>query len=62
MFVTGLVLFAAASLAGGLATSPAWLLAAGFDRAFLVAAGISVLIVLVTVIAIRIRRSDLAGR
>jgi hypothetical protein len=37
-------------------------LAAGFDRAFLVAAGISVLIVLVTVIAIRIRRSDLAGR
>ncbi|HEV8219789.1 MAG TPA: MFS transporter [Streptosporangiaceae bacterium] len=37
-------------------------LAAGFDRAFLVAAGISALIVLVTVIAIRIRRSDLAGR
>ncbi len=28
MFVTGLLLFSAASLAGGLATSPAWLLAA----------------------------------
>jgi len=37
-------------------------LAAGFDRAFLVAAGIALLIVLATVIAIRIRRSDLAGR
>src|SRR5256886_14875214 len=28
MFVTGLLLFSAASLVGGLATSPAWLLAA----------------------------------
>jgi EmrB/QacA subfamily drug resistance transporter len=36
-------------------------LAAGFDRAFEVAAGIAVLIVVVAISAIRIRRADLAG-
>jgi hypothetical protein len=37
-------------------------LAAGFDRAFLVAAAIAVLILLVAATAIRDRRADLAGR
>jgi EmrB/QacA subfamily drug resistance transporter len=37
-------------------------LAVGFDRAFLVAAAIAVLILLVTITAIRVRRGDLAGR
>jgi EmrB/QacA subfamily drug resistance transporter len=36
-------------------------LATGFDRAFLVAAAIAVLIVVVAVAAIRVRRADLAG-
>ena len=36
-------------------------LAAGFDRAFLVAAGIALLIVVVTMAAIRVRRADLSG-
>jgi hypothetical protein len=36
-------------------------LAAGFDRAFLVAAAIAVLILVVAIIAIRVRRADLAG-
>jgi EmrB/QacA subfamily drug resistance transporter len=36
-------------------------LAAGFDRAFLVAAAIAVLVLLVAIIAIRVRRADLAG-
>jgi hypothetical protein len=36
-------------------------LVAGFDRAFLVGAGIAVLILLVAVTMIRIRRADLAG-
>ena len=36
-------------------------LAVGFDRAFLVGAGIAVLILLVAVTMIRIRRADLAG-
>ncbi|HEY5396938.1 MAG TPA: MFS transporter, partial [Trebonia sp.] len=36
-------------------------LAVGFDRAFLVGAGIAVLILLVAVLTIRIRRADLAG-
>jgi EmrB/QacA subfamily drug resistance transporter len=36
-------------------------LAAGFDRAFLVAAAVAVLIVAVTVVMIRVRRADLAG-
>ena len=36
-------------------------LAAGFDRAFLVAAGIGLLMLLVAVTAIRIRRPDLSG-
>jgi hypothetical protein len=34
----------------------------GFDHAFLVGAGIGVLILLVAVTMIRIRRADLAGR
>jgi EmrB/QacA subfamily drug resistance transporter len=37
-------------------------LAVGFDRAFLVAAGIAVLILLVAATTIRVRRTDLAGR
>jgi predicted MFS family arabinose efflux permease len=37
-------------------------LAAGFDRAFLVAAVIAVLILVVAIAMIRIRRADLAGR
>jgi MFS family permease len=36
-------------------------LAAGFDRAFLVASGIALLILVATVVAIRIRRADLSG-
>jgi EmrB/QacA subfamily drug resistance transporter len=36
-------------------------LAAGFDRAFLVASGIALLIVVVTMAAIRVRRADLNG-
>jgi EmrB/QacA subfamily drug resistance transporter len=36
-------------------------LAAGFDRAFLVASGIGLLIVVVTLAAIRVRRADLDG-
>jgi hypothetical protein len=36
-------------------------LAAGFDRAFLVAAAISLLMLVVTVTMIRVRRGDLAG-
>jgi hypothetical protein len=36
-------------------------LAAGFDRAFLVAAAVAVLIVAVTVVMIRVRHADLAG-
>ena len=36
-------------------------LAAGFDRAFLVAAGIALLILVVAIAAIRVRRSDLSG-
>jgi hypothetical protein len=48
--------------------SPAWraaayqhALAAGFDRAFLVAAGISLLLLVTAITMIRIRRADLAG-
>jgi len=54
--------------AAGAATSAAWraaanqhALAAGFDRAFLVAAAISVLLLVTAIAAIRIRRADLAG-
>jgi hypothetical protein len=36
-------------------------LAAGFDRAFLVAAAIAVLILVVAIAAIRLRRADLAS-
>jgi electron transfer flavoprotein alpha/beta subunit len=36
-------------------------LAVGFDRAFLVAAGIAVLLLVTAIAAIRIRRADLAG-
>jgi EmrB/QacA subfamily drug resistance transporter len=36
-------------------------LAVGFDRAFLVAAGIAVLILVVAVAAVRVRRADLSG-
>jgi hypothetical protein len=36
-------------------------LAVGFDRAFLVAAAIAVLIVVIAVTMIRLRRDDLAG-
>jgi predicted MFS family arabinose efflux permease len=36
-------------------------LAAGFDRAFLVAAGISLLMVVVAAVMIRVRRADLSG-
>jgi EmrB/QacA subfamily drug resistance transporter len=36
-------------------------LAVGFDRAFLVAAAIAVLILVVAIVAVRIRRADLAG-
>jgi EmrB/QacA subfamily drug resistance transporter len=37
-------------------------LAVGFDRAFLVAAAIAVLILVIAITAIRVRRADLAGR
>jgi EmrB/QacA subfamily drug resistance transporter len=37
-------------------------LVAGFDRAFLVAAAIAVIILVVAITAIRVRRADLAGR
>jgi MFS family permease len=37
-------------------------LAAGFDRAFLAAAGIALLILVVAIAAIRVRRADLSGR
>jgi hypothetical protein len=33
----------------------------GFDRAFLAAAGISLLILVVAIAAIRVRRADLSG-
>ena len=36
-------------------------LAAGFDRAFLVAAGIALLILVVAIAAIRVCRTDLSG-
>jgi EmrB/QacA subfamily drug resistance transporter len=36
-------------------------LAAGFDRAFLVAAAIAVLVVVIAIVMIRVRRADLAG-
>ena len=36
-------------------------LAAGFDRAFLVGAGIAVLLLVIAIVAIRIRRADLNG-
>jgi hypothetical protein len=36
-------------------------LAAGFSRAFLVAAGVMVLGLIITIVAIRVRRADLAG-
>ena len=36
-------------------------LAAGFDRAFLVAAGIALLILVTSIAAIRVRRADLSG-
>ena len=36
-------------------------LAAGFDRAFLVAAGIALLILVVAIATIRVRRADLSG-
>jgi hypothetical protein len=36
-------------------------LAVGFDRAFLVAAGIAVLILVVAITTIRVRRADLSG-
>jgi hypothetical protein len=37
-------------------------LTAGFDRAFLVAAAICVLMLVVAVTVVRVRRADLAGR
>ena len=59
---------AQAAAAPGAATSAAWraaayqhALAAGFDRAFLVAAAISVLLLVTALTAIRVRRADLAG-
>ena len=77
MFITGLLLFSAASLAGGFATgaprsgSPMsaaarhaayqHALASGFDRAFLVAAAIAAGILVVAITVIRVRRADLAG-
>ena len=36
-------------------------LAAGFDRAFLVGAGIAVLLLVIAIVAIRVRRADLNG-
>jgi EmrB/QacA subfamily drug resistance transporter len=59
---------AQAAAAPGAATTAAWrasayqhALAAGFDRAFLVAAAISVLLLVTAITAIRIRRADLTG-
>jgi len=59
---------AQAAAAPGASASAAWraaasqhALAAGFDRAFLVAAAISVMLLVTAVAAIRIRRADLAG-
>jgi Na+/melibiose symporter-like transporter len=59
---------AQAVAAPGASASAAWraaasqhALAAGFDRAFLVAASISVMLLVTAVAAIRIRRADLAG-
>jgi len=52
---------AAAMSAAAQAAAYRHALAAGFDRAFLVAAAIAVLILVVAVAAIRIRRADLAG-
>ena len=59
---------AQAAAAGAASSSAAWraaayqhALAAGFDRAFLVAAGISLLLLVTAVTMIRIRRADLAG-
>ena len=37
------------------------MLAAGFDRAFLTAAGIALLVLVVAIAAIRVRRTDLSG-
>jgi EmrB/QacA subfamily drug resistance transporter len=60
---------AQAAARGAMRVSAAWqtaarqhALTAGFDRAFLVAAGIAVIILVVAVTAIRVRRADLAGR
>jgi hypothetical protein len=60
---------ARAAAAARPAPAPAWqtaayrhTLVAGFDRAFLVAAAISVLILAATVTMIRSRRAGLAGR
>ena len=50
--------------AGQTAVSPAayqHALAAGFDRAFLVGAGIAVLLLVIAIAAIRVRRADLSG-
>jgi Na+/melibiose symporter-like transporter len=58
---------AAAASQAASASSTAWraayqhALAAGFDRAFLIAAGIAALLLVTTIAAIRIRRADLAG-
>jgi threonine/homoserine/homoserine lactone efflux protein len=54
---------ARAARANGAATHAAYehALAAGFDRAFLVAAGIAVLILVVAIAAIRLRRADLSA-
>ena len=58
----------AAAAGSAASSSAAWraaayqhALAAGFDRAFLVAAGISLLLLVTAVTMIRIRRADLAG-
>jgi hypothetical protein len=45
----------------GLLFAYARALAAGFDRAFLVAAGIALLILVVAIAMIRVRRADLSG-
>ena len=58
---------ARAAAASRASSSAAWraayqhALAAGFDRAFLVAAGLAVLLLVTAIAAIRIRRADLAG-
>ena len=53
----------AAGRARGQASTAAYrhALAAGFDRAFLVAAAIAVLTIVVAITTIRLRRADLAG-